>query len=178
MQTQVHPLEPFFRQVVRNSFENKLGLFDPEVTAYVARVLCEFTNQKNLYRIRDAAGRPVEDLEEMISASDPVYGPASSFDEERSLRKHIGNYALFIAGMYPEAIDAGRYTRPMHLGDLIHAGKESFYIVSQFNLFEYEEEAPMFARISESFERCALGLTLARDEMGEHVPPMPHSPRK
>jgi hypothetical protein len=177
MQTQVHPLEPYFRQAIRNSYENKLGLFDPEVSAYVARVLCEFTNPENLYRIRDAAGRPIQDLEEMIKASDPVHGSARSFDAERSIRKHIGNFTLFMAGMYPEAIDAGRYSRPLHLGDLIQAGKASFYIVSQFNLFEYEEEAPLFARLSESFERCTLGLTLARDEMGEHLPPMPHSPR-
>jgi len=178
MQTQVHPLEPYFRQAVRNSYENKLGLFDPDVTAYVARVLCDFTNPENLYKIRDEAGRLIEDLQEMIDASDPIYGSATSFDAERAMRKHIGNYALFVAGMYPEAIDAGRCARSLHLGDLIRAGKESFYIVSQFNLFEYEEEAPVFARLSESFERCALGLTLARDEMGEHLPPMPHSPRK
>jgi hypothetical protein len=178
MQTQVHPLEPYFRQAIRNSFENKLGLFDPELTTYVARVLCEFTNPANLYKIRDAAGRPMEDLREMIDASDPVHGTASSFDAERSMRRYIGNYALFIAGMYPEAVDAGRCANHLHLGDVIQAGKESFYVVSQFNLFEYEEEAPMFARLSESFERCTLGLTLARDEMSEHLPPLPHSPRK
>jgi hypothetical protein len=178
MQTQVHPLEPYFRQAIRNSYENRLGFFDPEVTAYVARVLCEFTVPGNLFKLRDAAGRPIEDLDEMIDASDPVHGSASSFDAERQARKHIGNYALFIAGMYPEAVDAGRCARHLHLGDLIQAGKESFYIVSQFNLFEYEEEAPLFSRLFECFERCALGLTLARDEMSEHLPPMPHSPRK
>jgi len=30
---------------------------------------------------------------------------------------------------------------------LIRAGKESYFIVSQFNLFEYEQEAPLFARL-------------------------------
>jgi len=52
------------------------------------------------------------------------------------------------------------------LGELIQAGKESYFIVSQFNLFEYEQEAPLFARLSDRFERCILGLTLVREELG------------
>jgi hypothetical protein len=38
--------------------------------------------------------------------------------------------------------------------------------VSQFNLFEYEQEAPLFGRLSDWFERCILGLTLVREEIG------------
>jgi hypothetical protein len=76
--------------------------------------------------------------------------------------------------MYPEAMNSGRrmrYHRPS-LGELIHAGKESYYIVSQFNLFEYEQEAPLFGRLSDRFERCILGLTLVREEMGPRKPLM------
>jgi len=50
MQAQAHPLEPFFQQVVRNSYEGKLGLHDPEVTGYVAHLLCEFSDADKLYR--------------------------------------------------------------------------------------------------------------------------------
>jgi hypothetical protein len=46
--------------------------------------------------------------------------------------------------MYPEAMgpSAGCAAIIPRLGELIQAGKESYYIVSQFNLFEYEQEAP------------------------------------
>ena len=37
--------------------------------------------------------------------------------------------------------------------------------MSQFNLFEYEQEAPLFARLSDWFERCILGLALVREEL-------------
>ena len=33
-----HPLTAFFEQAVRNSYEGRLGLHDPEVTEYVARL--------------------------------------------------------------------------------------------------------------------------------------------
>jgi hypothetical protein len=102
----------------------------------------------------------------MVRAADPVHGAAASFDEERALRKHIGDYTLFVGGMYPEASDSGRRGRRHQptLDELIRAGKESYFIVSQFNLFEYEQEAPLFARLSDGFERCILGLTLVREE--------------
>jgi hypothetical protein len=174
MQSQTHPLEPFFQQMVRNSYEGKLGLNDPDVTAYIARLLCEFSESDKLYQVRDEMGRPIEELTEMITAADPVHGTASSFDAERALRKHIGDYALFVAGMYPEAMNSERRLRRHRpsLGELIHAGKESYYIVSQFNLFEYEQEAPLFGRLSDRFERCILGLTLVREEMGPRKPLM------
>jgi hypothetical protein len=171
---QTHPLELFFQQAVRNSYEGKLGLNDPDVTSYVARLLCEFSESDKLYMVRDEMGRPIEELTEMVQAADPVHGTASSFDAERALRKHIGDYALFVAGMYPEAMGSSRRMRRHQpsLGELIQAGKESYYIVSQFNLFEYEQEAPLFARLSDRFERCILGLTLVREELGPRKPLM------
>jgi len=174
MQAQSHPLEPFFQQMVRNSYEGKLGLNDPDVTTYVSRLLCEFAESDKLYKVRDEVGRPVEELADMMFAADPVHGSASSFDAERAVRKHIGDYALFTAGMYPEAMGSSRRLRRHHpsLGELIQAGKESYYIVSQFNLCEYEQEAPLFARLSDRFERCILGLTLVREELGPRKPLM------
>ena len=174
MQAQPHPLEPFFQQIVRNSYEGKLGLHDPDLTVYVARILCEFSQADKLYCIRDANGRPVEKLEEMERAADPIHGSAASFDAERALRKYIGDYALFVAGMYPQATGSSRRLRRHQpsIEELIRAGKQSYFIVSQFNLFEYEQEAPLFARLSDSFERCILGLTLVREEMGPRKPLM------
>jgi len=174
MQAPSHPLEPFFQQAVRNSYEGKLGLNDPDVTGYVARLLCEFTEADKLYSVRNEAGRPIEELSEMMLAADPVHGSASSFDAERAIRKHIGDYALFVAGMYPEAMDSNRRLRRHRpsLGELILAGKESYFIVSQFNLCEYEQEAPLFARLSDRFERCILGLTLVREELAPRKPLM------
>jgi hypothetical protein len=175
MESQTHPLEPFFQQAVRNSYEGKLGMHDPDVTGYVARLLCEFSEVERLYQVRDAMGHPIEELEAMMLAADPVNGTATSFDAERSVRKHIGDYALFVSGMYPEAMAPGRRRRGTHssLPELIRVGKESYFIVSQFNLFEYEQEAPLFGRLSDSFERCILGLALIREDLNKRkaLPP-------
>ncbi len=167
-----NPLAAFFQQAVRNSYEGRLGLHDPEVTEYVARLLCNFSHSDKLYELKDSLGRPVAELEQMMAAADPVHGTAASFDAERRVRKHIGDYALFVAGMYPESSQQHRRYRAS-FPDLVHAGKESYYIVSQFNLFEYEKEAPLFARLSDGFERCILGLTLVREELGNRRKMLP-----
>ena len=130
MQSQSHPLEPFFQQVVRNSYEGKLGLHDPDVTGYVAHLLCEFSETDKLYQVRDPEGHPIEELESMILAADPVNGTATSFDAERAMRKYIGDYALFVGGMYPEANVPGTRRRctasefvgadPRGQGELLH----------------------------------------------------------
>ncbi len=177
MQTQGHPLEPFFQQVVRNSYEGKLGLQrsgrDRLRGAAALRVL---RSQRISTRCATTMGRPIEELEAMMLAADPVNGSAPSFDAERAMRKYIGDYALFVSGMYPEAMVPGHDGAVHHpsLSELIHAGKESYFIVSQFNLFEYEQEAPLFARLSDWFERCILGLTLVREELNKRkaLPPV------
>ncbi len=67
--------------------------------------------------------------------------------------------------MYPEATSRwGRAERESFL-QLVQAGKESYYIVSQFDLFEYAQEAPFFARLSGSFEACIYGLNMVRAEL-------------
>jgi len=168
MQNEAHPLEPFFRQAVRKSYEGKLGLRDPDLTGYVAHLLCEFSEADKLYRIRDERGRPIEELEAMLRAADPINGTAPSFDAERAMRKYIGDYALFVGGMYPESnIPGARHGTHPSLSELINAGKESYFIVSQFNLFEYEQEAPLFARLADGFERCIMGLALVREELNK-----------
>jgi hypothetical protein len=171
MPAQAHPLEPFFHQEVTATFEGKLGLNDPEIANYIAKVLCSFSESDRLFLRRGLAGHTREELQAMMLASDPVNGTASSFDAERAMRKYIGDYALFVAGMLPEAIGEDpsiRGNRPT-IGELIRAGKESYYIVSQFNVFEYKKEAPIFARLYEQFERYVLGLALVREELSKRI---------
>ena len=169
MQTEAHPLESFFYHAVRTSFVDKLGLDDAEIIEYVAHMLCEFSEPDNLYRLKDATGHRVETVAEMLRAADPVYGTARSFDEERSVRKYIGDYAMFVAGMHLDVLEsAPRYEIDRSTADeLILIGKESYFIVSQFNVFEFEKEAPLFARLAECMDRCVLGLAMIREEIGD-----------
>ena len=128
----------------------RLGIRDPEVVGYVANLLTEFCDAEQLMKIRNAGGKPLTDVGEMLLESDPIYGPAPSFDRERQVRKHIGDYTLFFAGMFPESINHHRLRRDRmeDFVEWVRAGKESYYIVSKFEYFEYAKVAPMFAQLS------------------------------
>ena len=170
-----HALRQLFHQTVSDCYSEHLGLHDTEVTSYIADLLTEFCVVENLYRIRDAEGRPLKEVGEMLTASDPIHGTAASFDAERMVRKHIGDYALFSTGMYPEAVQHSKFAGDASFLDMVRTGKESYYIVSQFNLFEYQNEAPFFGRLAEEFESYMYGLTKVRgelDRMGAPVHPM------
>jgi hypothetical protein len=169
-----HPLQKLFAELVGRHYAQEIGLRDPQIVAYVAHLLSEFCDAEQLFKIHNAAGRPLSDVGEMLLASDPVLGTAPSFDRERQVRKHIGDYTLFFTGMFPESINHLRLRRHRleSFVDWMKAGKESYYIVSKFEYFEYTKVAPLFAKLSDTFEQCVYGLNQVKNELQEMQHPI------
>jgi hypothetical protein len=169
-----HPLQQLFQDLVGRHYAEEIGIRDPQIVAYVSHLLAEFCEADQLFKIRNSSHRPLDDVGEMLIESDPVYGPAPSFDRERQVRKHIGDFTLFFAGMFPESINHFRLRRQRveNLVDLVKAGKESYYIVSKFEYFEYTKVAPLFAQLSNKFEECVFGLNRVKDELAEMQHPI------
>jgi hypothetical protein len=139
---------------------------DREVIAYVADLLTEFTHVDNLYRIRNSRGKRLEEVGEMLAESDPLTR-AASFDRERQVRKHIGDYTLFMTGLFPEYV-ASLPRRGLRLDsviDYVKAGKESYRIVAAFDQFEYCGAAPLFRRLADEFECCVYGLNRVKSDL-------------
>ncbi len=158
-------LRMLFAELVRDAFLKQLGYYDPEVTTYIADLLMDFTRTERLYKMRDASDRRLEDVGEMLIESNPLL-EASSFDREREVRKHIGDYTLFFTGLFPEYLKRPRRSlRLDYFVDYVKAGKESYRIVSKFDQFEFRRVAPLFRRLAENFELCMYGLNRVRDEM-------------
>src|SRR2546429_6102266 len=51
-----------------------------------------------------------EDVGEMLIESNPML-EAPSFDRERAVRKHVGDYTLFMTGLFPESVAKSRLTK-------------------------------------------------------------------
>src|SRR5215510_2092219 len=168
MISESNPLQRFFYELVERNYD-EVGVRNSEVQGYVANLLAEFCDSENLYKIKDEAGRPIHDVGAMMLAADPVYGPAPSFDRERQVRKHIGDYSLFFTGMLPEALNHFRLRNARLEGmvDFIRAGKESYFIVSKFEYFEYAKVAPLFRRMSQEFEQLVYGLNQVKNDLEE-----------
>jgi hypothetical protein len=60
-------------------------------------LLIDFVQVDHLYRIRNARGKRLEEVGEMLVESHPLLD-AASFEPEREVRKHIGDYRLLLTG--------------------------------------------------------------------------------
>lgn len=164
-----HSLHQFFEDLVSRHFTEDVRLEEPSITQYVSDLLSSFARIKNLYQIRNAYGKQLDDVGEMLVESNPML-EATSFDRERAVRKHVGDYTLFMTGLFPESVAKSNQAKRRRLDaylDFVQAGKESYAIVSSFDQFEYRGEATLFRRLSENFELCVVGLNLVKQDLEE-----------
>lgn len=139
-----------------------MGWNQQEISGYLADLLTDFAHTDNLYRVRDGRGMRLSQVAEMLQESD-VSLSAQSFDQERRVHKHIGDFTLFWAGIYPESLRRMREEgRADHLIDYVRQGKQSYYIVSTFQEGHYARDAGLFRHLSDDFELCLYGLSLVR----------------
>jgi hypothetical protein len=155
-------LQELFGELVERAFALSLRWDDRQVMRYLTRLLTEFAHIDSLYRLRDLNGRPLQEVAEMLYYADVRLG-AQSFYQEREVHRHIGDFTLFWTGVYPEALPKLRASlRKDHLIDYVQQGKQSYRLVSLFDIGEWREEAPMFRRLSENFEVAMQGLHAVR----------------
>jgi hypothetical protein len=147
-----HPIRRLFRSVTAMSFA-QIDLADRELMRYVADLLVEFVHIDSLYRVRDAQGKRLENLTDMlIELIDQ--GPL----DERETRKHIGDYALFMVGLYPESLTRRR--RAVSPEYYIAQGKESYLVVAEMDRSKPTES--LFRKLSAHFEYCVTALNIER----------------
>jgi hypothetical protein len=160
-----HPLRQLFNELVRETFRAQLGVSEPGVPEYVANILVDFTHRDRVFCLRDARGRPLEEVAEMLMEGDIALN-ATSFEREREVHKHIGDFTLFWSGVYPEMLRYFRAaTRRDHLLDYVEQGRKSYRIAATFDYGDYQDEAVVLKELSERFELCMFGLNMVRREL-------------
>lgn len=160
-----HPIRQLFFSLIQQTFNGRLGENNPELTRYLSDVMVDFTHRDSLYRIRDAGGANLEQIGEMLMEGD-VSLNATSFEREREVHKHIGDFTLFWTGVYPEMLRYLRApSRQDHLIDYVQQGRKSYQIASTFEYGRYAEEAVLMRQLAEHFDVYRHGLHLVRQEL-------------
>jgi hypothetical protein len=166
-----HPLSRLFAELVQRNLVDFVRIDDIEMARYIAALLVDFTHVDNLYRVRNTRGKRLEDVGEMLMESNPLL-EGRSFVYEREVRKHIGDYTLFLSGLFPEYVGAlpKKHGRVDAFIDYMKAGKESYRVVASFDQMEFRDQAPLFRRLSENFELCVFGLNLVKQDIERAQP--------
>lgn len=158
-------LRRLFSGLIERAFIQTLGVYESHVADYLATVLADFVHMKQAYKIKDLSGKPLEEVAEMLIHAD-VRLAASSFNREREVHKHIGDFTPFWAGVYPESLPRLQaQTRRDHLLDYVQQGKNSYAIAASHDYGDYRQEAPTLKKISDEFELCLYGLHSVRTQM-------------
>ena len=166
--SRTHPLFRLLADLTQRNFAVSLGWPDTEVIGYLTDVLVDFVHVDRLYRIRDARGRRVEEVAEMLAEGDLLH-QADSLERERTVHKHIGDYTLFMAGVFPEFVRRLRTSKILVSADAfldyIQVGKRSYRIVSEFPPDFPGGAPPLFRKLSDNFELCVYGLGHVRADL-------------
>lgn len=98
-------LHQFFRHQLEQGFQAR-GLEKSETVEYVSDVLTRFAQTRTLYPLHDDAGRPLEHIVDMLTACQQAHETGSRAAVESSIVRHIGEYTLFMTGLFRERVEA------------------------------------------------------------------------
>ena len=122
------PLRDFFGGMAEYAFETRLGIADPPLIDYISDLLTRFIRFDALYPVRDLAGKRLRAVGEMLAEAE-----ARSGDARREVHRHIGDFALFWTGVYPEALGKTQDGLPLkqdRFVDYCTHGKLAYHIAS------------------------------------------------
>ena len=154
------PIYRYFAGLAENTFQTQLGIADPSLVDYVSDLLIRFVRSDAVHRIRSVTGRPLMSVGEMAAEATARMGTA-----RREIHRHIGDFTLFWAGVYPEALRRRGNDLDLQFEAYCSHGKRSYLIASTIKT-DNEEAIPgcVLEQLSESFELCAYGLREVRRE--------------
>jgi hypothetical protein len=169
-----HPLQQLFTELVGRHYAEEIGIRDPAIVGYVAHLLAEFCELEQLFKIRNAAGKPLTDVGEMLIESNPVYGPRLLLTGSAKCASISATTRCFLPACSRKAsiISGLRHNRVENFIDWVKAGKESYYIVSKFEHFEYTKVRPAVCQPVHRFEECVYGLNRVKNDLQDMQHPI------
>ncbi|MEM7783456.1 MAG: hypothetical protein AAF939_03910 [Planctomycetota bacterium] len=152
------PIQRYFAGLTENTFQSQLGVVDPPLVDYLAELLLRSVRTDVVHKIRGVTGRPLMSVHEMFAEAAARLG-----DAKRELHQHIGDFTLFWAGIYPEALREKEPTESGKFETYRSLGKRSYRIASEIESAQ-DGVAPgsLLERLSDRFDLCCYGLREVR----------------
>ncbi len=150
----------YFYILVRHVFR-RADIENRAVADYVAEVLTEFARSERSRCILPGQANPLDYFFEMLGALQTADDRTTFF-----LRTHIGNYSLFLAGVFPERIRFRAEARGFP--DLKYyegLGRSHYRAASDHRLAQRYELSEIFDTLSERFETTRLALNDISDRL-------------
>jgi hypothetical protein len=150
----------YFYILVRQVF-NRSGIASRVVADYVAELLAEFAQAERARCVLAGQTQSLDYFFEMLSALQ------TADDTTRfQLRAHIGNYSLFLSGVFPDRIRVRAERRGFPDLKYYEAlGRTHFRVAGEHRLAQRYELADIFGTLSERFETSRRALNDISDRL-------------
>ena len=148
-------IRSFFGKLVKMSFFDLGKEKDNVAAAYLTDMLTEFARTEKLYKISDSEGKKIQTIVEILLESQNI--PEDSTESEREVRKYVGDFALFMSGIFRDYVNRGSYLRYY-----MNEGMKSYFVVSRIDLEMGKGDPIMFSRLSREFEFYSGALDYMR----------------
>ena len=150
----------YFYVLVRHVFRRS-GIEHRAVADYVAEVLAEFARAEQARCVVPGQANPLDYFFEMLSALQKADDRTSFY-----LRAHIGNYSLFLSGVFPDRIRFRAEARGFPDVKYYDAmGRTQYRVASDHRLAQRYELSQIFSVLSERFEATRLALNDISDRL-------------
>lgn len=166
-----HASYPLFCYVVVRHALRRAGEADRMLADYVASILMHFGLYDRATRVGASDDEVYTTLAEMCAAIE-------SADAQRSflVRAHLGNYALWLSGLFPDYIEHRRWRRGgPDLDYYEEMGRRGFALAASHRLAAEHGLAPLFTAAADRFAVLRVALNGISDTL---LFPHHHSPER
>jgi hypothetical protein len=154
-----HASLPLFAYVVVRHALRQVHEHDRGISDYVASILVHFAMRDNAHRISAADDEVYETVAALLADVD--HGDAT---RRFLVRTHLGNYALWLGGMFPDHVEERRARRGgPDLEYYDEMGQRGFALAAQHRLAKQYGMETLFEAASERFPRIRAALNQVSD---------------
>jgi len=154
-----HASLPLFAYVVVRHALRQVHEEDRGISDYVASILVHFAMRDNAHRISDADDEVYDTVAALLADVD--HGDAT---RRFLVRAHLGNYALWLGGLFPDRVEARRWKRGgPDLEYYDEMGQRGFALAAQHRLAKQYGMETLFEAAAERFPRIRAALNQVSD---------------
>jgi hypothetical protein len=158
----------YFYILIRHVLK-ETGLNDRSVSDYVASLLETFSQTARMKSPADGRATPIQYVSDMLVALRSA-SPVQTF----LIHAHVGNYALFIAGMFPGTIQFRAERGAPDVGFYEDVGSTNYKMASSHRVARSAALTDIYEQLANGFHEMRLALNRLSDSLvhldGPHTP--------
>jgi hypothetical protein len=154
-----HTSFPLFTYVMVRHVLRRAGEGDRALADYVAAIMLHFGSRDHAHRISESDDQTYHALVDL-------YADLNDPDARRSflVRTHLGNYALWLSGLFPDHIEQRRWKRGgPDLEYYEEMGRRGFQLAAEHRLAEELGLVSLYAMAADRFARVRVALNALSD---------------